>query len=220
MLSYIKNKALFIPIIWVVPLYLGLTLSNPSSWYDVYLQEDGVVEYLSVFFLALAAIMALKTVFKAKTTLQKTSLTLAFIAFVVCAGEEISWGQRLLDLPTPTWLSAHNMQNEITFHNLAIADGVSFNKFFARIIGPLILLYFLLMPLLYRKHKVIRDICNKTALPVPYLPYGIFMFTYLIFIFGINLFTTQQVARIGELSELTYYFFMMLLILKPHNTPE
>ena len=37
-----------------------------------------------------------------------------FIAF-----EEISWGQRLFDIPTPRVLELHNNQKELNLHNVA-----------------------------------------------------------------------------------------------------
>ena len=33
-------------------------------------------------------------------------------------GEEISWGQRLLGIATPEWFMRHNVQRELTLHNL------------------------------------------------------------------------------------------------------
>jgi hypothetical protein len=32
--------------------------------------------------------------------------------------EEVSWGQRLLGLPTPEYFEAHNVQGELTLQNL------------------------------------------------------------------------------------------------------
>ena len=40
------------------------------------------------------------------------------ICFLFVAGEEISWGQRLLNIETPDILMKHNKQGEITLHNL------------------------------------------------------------------------------------------------------
>ncbi|MEM9821618.1 MAG: hypothetical protein AAF985_11120 [Bacteroidota bacterium] len=46
-------------------------------------------------------------------------LLLAFL-FFFSFGEEISWGQRLLDIPTPERLQEINIQKEINLHNLRI----------------------------------------------------------------------------------------------------
>lgn len=43
---------------------------------------------------------------------------LVSIAMFTLAGEEISWGQRVLGLATPSVLSDVNAQNELTIHNL------------------------------------------------------------------------------------------------------
>jgi len=40
------------------------------------------------------------------------------LLFFVIAGEEISWGQRILGIETPESFAAHNVQQEINLHNI------------------------------------------------------------------------------------------------------
>jgi len=40
------------------------------------------------------------------------------VALFWVAGEEISWGQRMLGVATPAWMLEHNVQREMTLHNL------------------------------------------------------------------------------------------------------
>ncbi|MGI6278497.1 MAG: hypothetical protein ACOYJ8_01645, partial [Patescibacteria group bacterium] len=73
-----------------------------------------------VFFL-LAGLLALITsfnLFKKRSTLLAlgyffVSLGLFFVSF-----EEISWGQRILEIETPSTIAEKNVQNELTIHNL------------------------------------------------------------------------------------------------------
>lgn len=49
-------------------------------------------------------------------------LMLLMLITFFAAGEEISWGQRVLGYSTPEILAHHNLQKEANFHNLAILD--------------------------------------------------------------------------------------------------
>ena len=44
------------------------------------------------------------------------------LALFWTAGEEISWGQRVLRLSTPAWFESHNTQQEMNLHNLGNVD--------------------------------------------------------------------------------------------------
>lgn len=46
------------------------------------------------------------------------------IAMLFCAGEELSWGQRIFDLETPEELRIPGVQDEIVFHNIGGKLGI------------------------------------------------------------------------------------------------
>ena len=48
------------------------------------------------------------------------------IVFFVGLGEEISWGQRILNIETPEAIKEINAQGELTIHNLEWFGGESF----------------------------------------------------------------------------------------------
>ncbi len=83
-------------------------------------QEDGVLESLStIFYFAAAGIFAFG--FKNKPApLRFWCLFFAVLMFMV-GGEEISWGQRIFGITTPTSLETVNVQNEFNIHNI---DGI------------------------------------------------------------------------------------------------
>jgi hypothetical protein len=50
--------------------------------------------------------------------LQRILFVTACLGALIIALEEISWGQRLFGLNTPEWFQKHNIQNELSIHNL------------------------------------------------------------------------------------------------------
>src|SRR5688500_7939924 len=83
--------------------------------------EDGVIEYLTaVLFLAAALVFGLAGLRGSSRGIWVLPLALACFAV---AGEEISWGQRLLGLATPTGLESINVQGETNLHNIEGVHG-------------------------------------------------------------------------------------------------
>lgn len=92
--------------------------------YRAVLREDGPVEAATalLFFVAFlaggrAAIQLLRRGFRSQGALYVLFAALMFF----CAGEEISWGQRILDFSTPEAIEEINKQDELTLHNIGDA---------------------------------------------------------------------------------------------------
>ena len=98
---------------WLVGM-LGLARFYPFE-YQRLLQEDGPVEWLTVTLFLAAAVVRLRSAWPARRWFDL--LIAAFCIFV--AGEEFSWGQRLLGFTPPTLFLEHNYQQEFTIHNFA-----------------------------------------------------------------------------------------------------
>jgi hypothetical protein len=87
--------------------------------------EDGWMEYGQVLLLILGCLVAGKlarSLWKDGRRAWALGYIVLTLALFWAAGEEISWGQRLLNLPTPAWFAAHNVQQEINLHNLGKTD--------------------------------------------------------------------------------------------------
>lgn len=102
---------------WIV-FFLVFGNSDPLS-YSAWLQEDGFVEWLTVFLFAAAAAVRIRSAWHARSWFDL--LIAAFCLFV--AGEEFSWGQRLLGFTPPDVFLEHNKQQEFTLHNFAEVFG-------------------------------------------------------------------------------------------------
>jgi hypothetical protein len=91
-----------------------LANSDPS-WYESLMQEDRLVEWGTVFFFFAAAVMGGLRAYAGRRLFD--GLVAAFCFFV--AGEEFSWGQRLLGFTAPSYFLENNRQQEFTLHNFA-----------------------------------------------------------------------------------------------------
>jgi hypothetical protein len=79
-------------------------------------REDGVVENLTalLYFISSVTFLLSATRYGSRSVWY---WTLALL-FLLVAGEEISWGQRLFDLSTPQALVVKNTQTELNVHNI------------------------------------------------------------------------------------------------------
>ena len=81
-------------------------------------QEDRLLENLTTAFLLLAALALLAVAARRQPWFPTRAFyLLAAAGCLFFAGEEISWGQRLLGFATPDFFLGFNRQNEISFHN-------------------------------------------------------------------------------------------------------
>lgn len=80
--------------------------------------EDRLVEWVTFCGFLAAGVICLRLLRQpANRWLRLWRLGLA-IFFLVCAGEEISWGQRILSFDTPEAVALRNEQDEFNLHNL------------------------------------------------------------------------------------------------------
>lgn len=85
---------------------------------------------------------------------------LALMCFMV-AGEEISWGQRLLGVASPAPIAAINVQGEINLHNL---KGIHGN---VRAIGLLVIVSMcFVLPALHATVPRVRRRCRSAGMPI------------------------------------------------------
>ena len=106
------------------PITLIFKQSYPTI-FDYMVAEDSIVEYPGFILYLVSAFFALKTIKTVLTTkMDQSKKIVLFIFFaliaissIFIAGEEISWGQRILHIDTPTEYAAHNHQNELNLHN-------------------------------------------------------------------------------------------------------
>ena len=91
------------------------------------LAEDGPIEWATFagFIIAMLLGIAISNAFlKTSNRGYAWFFGVFSIAMLFCAGEELSWGQRIFDLPTPEPLRIPGVQDEIVFHNIGGKFGI------------------------------------------------------------------------------------------------
>jgi hypothetical protein len=82
--------------------------------YNMLMQEDRVIEWGTVWLFLAAGLIGLRNSIRHRRIFD--GLVALFCLFI--AGEEFSWGQRLLGFYSPEYFLANNFQQEVNIHNL------------------------------------------------------------------------------------------------------
>ena len=191
--------------------------------------EDGIIEYLSGLFFFMAAIMSFYHFVTVKSgenkylfrTERNYFFLLLGLFFLFCAGEEISWGQRLLGIETPEFVEKENAQKEFNFHNLYIFQDIDkdMNKksgikyWFT---GHKLFAYFwftfcLIIPLASSVIHKFRDFLRRVYFPiVPIWLGGLFLVNYVVskLCEGMNPFS--RATPIVETKETLFAFLFLI----------
>ena len=175
--------------------------------YLLIIREDGVIEYLTASFLLFASIklffLFLK-IYKKYSVFNFGLLSYSLVLFFGF-GEEISWGQRIFGIQSPSFFSENNFQGEINLHNMMVM-GVDLNRWiFTYVLVLIFTFYFLITPIMYYKNKFPKTIVNRFSFLIPnYLYSSIFLITTLI----INLNLAEKVSEVWECSFAVTIFFI------------
>ncbi len=107
---------------WVIlfATILGTKLFLPEI-YQYFIREDSFSEYSQaiVYFIASTFSLLISYQFlKNGLKLHATLYIILFFGFLFISGEEISWGQRIFSIMNPEYFEQHNVQRELTLHNL------------------------------------------------------------------------------------------------------
>jgi hypothetical protein len=122
-------------------------------------QEDGILEYNQAMLYALGGVAFLAAWVRSR--FRNIWVLGLGVVLVVVAGEEISWGQRIFGIDTPSSLAGSNVQGETNLHNL---DGVHQSVRAASLVfifGTLVV-----VPVLARTSAWVRDLRDRWRVPV------------------------------------------------------
>lgn len=207
------TSVLFISIL--IAIYLRYFVSIES--YLEFVKEDGIVEYLTFFFLLLSSLVCLYRVnqyIKIKKGLWILTWAILAVMFFFAAGDEISWGQRIFNIQSSEFFLEHNKQAETNLHNLVVG-GTSINKLvFSQLMFAVLVIYFLFSRLMVSKTLFIRKLINRFRIPLPKLFHIIVMGA------AILLILTIQEIKDSELNELSFAMIFFLIFLNPANLDQ
>ena len=94
-----------------------LAVAAPQR-YTALVREDYWIEYLTVVWFLLAGLLLFVTARLERSLFRRGVYILGGIALLFVAGEEISWGQRVIGFETPDLLLGLNQQGEFNLHNI------------------------------------------------------------------------------------------------------
>lgn len=126
-LPYRWAIALFVAPLVVVAGAVVLAITD-HPWFFALTTEDGFVEWVQVGVLLVASgayLMVARGMWKAGMRPATAVAVVGAIGAFVIAGEEISWGQRLIGWATPGALEAINTQGETNIHNISSLETAS-----------------------------------------------------------------------------------------------
>ncbi len=134
----LSNQAIFILPFWFLPLLVLFAKSFPELYANIS-AEDALVEYATAGLYVAMSVMAIINLIHLRK--RRASMgAFYFLYFIshmlfalgtfLVAGEEISWGQRLLGVETPEHLAAINTQDELNLHNNVAVFGYVYEAYF------------------------------------------------------------------------------------------
>lgn len=120
-----RSTIVFKAIAFVLPLFIisGFLYLRyfKYEFYDFLISEDSIFEYFQAIAYFSTGVIYMLIAFKCTgetVRLQRILFITAGLGALIIAMEEISWGQRLFGINTPEWFQKHNIQNELSIHNL------------------------------------------------------------------------------------------------------
>jgi len=135
-----KNRTTEFIILLGIILYIiinyGVLFFDKKIIYKI-TQEDGIIEYMGALYFFITSILCFVLFklskkgndFRLIRTKKNIFYLLLGIAFLFAAGEEISWGQRIFNIPVPKAWETINAQEELTIHNLKFFQGDNVHPF-------------------------------------------------------------------------------------------
>ena len=144
-----------------------------QQWFEeVYTVEDGLLENFTLVPLLVAIVVIiryLRRVAAYRSRMFRATLVIAALFSFFVAGEEISWGQRVLDIESSEFFLENNAQKETNLHNLVV-NGQKVNRIlFSFVLTVVIGFYLIVLPILYQKKATVVRFTERAGIPVPRL---------------------------------------------------
>ena len=207
------------PLAWtllIAPLVLMAIMmvvgSLDSAVFHFFIDEDHLIEWLQFVAILIGSIAFALAAVRANG-LGRSRLAILYAVIAVgaflAAGEEISWGQRLLGFATPAALEEINHQAESNLHNISAVQRL-FN------LGEALAgLYGLAIPLLWQWSRF-RSRAERWLDPLLVPPLCLVVLFFLPFAYRAIRLTLlpdvgERIVELGEVPELTFYLAVMIM---------
>lgn len=191
-----------------------IAIKDPQYFARTFAAEDHLVENATCLFLLVAAgVLGSHAVspWRAERKNQAILMTLYAFVFVMGAGEEISWGQRIFGWESGEFFQEHNKQVETNLHNMIVGDVQLTKTLFGPVLTLCILLYLALLPLLYSKFSRAASLADRMVVPVPWPRHGVIAIITSVII------AMLVVGRKWEVYELIFSLLAVSVFILPQN---
>ena len=183
----------------------------PSLMASSIVREDGVIQYATAFLFLGSAGLSLRLSIKLPEKRRKYAHLILALGFLLCFGEEISWGQRIFNFSTPELTKLYNTQGEFNLHN---SLGYSADHIF--IAG--VFIYGAIIPFLAIRNPFILRLFDLTGLPLASLGLSIgFVMTSLLHNWTVYSLLERTPLRIAETRELLSALGFLILMIETHR---
>lgn len=207
----------------VIAVFLGyavfLSWNEPELFRHALVVEDGFVEWATVIVLMITMVVCFRRVLVLRQQRSGLFLSVTFLLGLLClfgAGEEVSWGQRVLGLESPDFFQDNNAQGEIGLHNLVLEVGgerLKVNKLiFGTGLALAMLIYLFVATPLYRRNHRVRGFFDAIAAP---MPQNYQILGYILIVATVELFIDH--SKRGEMTELLGATMFALNVIYPAN---
>jgi len=206
---------IMVSILLILALGVILSYQSPFFFRNVFVVEDGPIEWLTVVALILAlgvCCFRLKVLIGTRPPLFLSMLGLLALFCLFGAGEEISWGQRIFNFDSPEIFKKYNSQQELGLHNLKFGDFKINKVIFSKTLTVLFLVYLGVMTPLYRKGEGAKKMIDKFAIPMPHNHH---IMAYLVCAFIVYVLVDS--SKKGELMEFAGSYVFLLNIVFAYN---
>lgn len=105
-------------------LFFGYIAVAHHPIYGFLTRSEGAVEFLTFVAFLLGGVALFAAALTTRRLLTRCAYVFGGIVLLFFAGEEISWGQRIIGFATPDFLADLNFQGEFNIHNIRAVDEV------------------------------------------------------------------------------------------------
>lgn len=160
-IEYFKSVAMLVVPLSIMAITI-LSLLRPDRA-DFWTYEDGIVETLSAIFLFAATIIFVYAFIVARKRNKSAKILIALAIFAIVSFvigmEEISWGQRILEIESSKFFLENNRQQETNFHNLSTYTSLFETLYYTGAFIAFILLTFFSKHItkIFKKIKLLKD---------------------------------------------------------------
>ena len=188
-----------------------IAVMSPDSFDTGIAAEDGPLEWISAIMLAIAAVALLRRIWvrPVRTARLIGISVLGALILIFGAGEEISWGQRIIGWESGDFFVENNAQAETNIHNLMVGE-VKINRvIFGTLLSLAFVFYFCVLPFIARGTSRIARLVQYLYVPVPRVRHGA------LFLISLVAMLSLPQSRAPELGEFAIALLLAAVIFNP-----